>query len=944
MHTADIGDQQALLLDIATRNTICASSTDTLGAVASIMAQKRISSIVVVDSTVHPHPIGIVTEHNILRAMQAGCSADHTLAEIMSTPVITVPESIRCMEAYQLCLSKGIRHLVIVNEANELSGVISETDFRLRLDLSALAGQRKVSTVARRTTVAMPPTASLQQALDLMLSQRMTCVVVVKDEMPIGIVTERDIVRLYAQHSDEREMQLGQVMAAPLLTLTENEPTSRAAELMLTHKLRHMVVVDSLGRMVGVVTEHDLTKSMNQDIPIVRDEMDTYFLATLINTLPDLVWLKDVDGIYIACNRRFVDFVGLRHGDIVGKTDFDIMEKEQADLYRRYDLKALEIDGPSLNEEWITFAIDGHRERVETIKTPMRGRSGKLIGVLGIARDITQRERAETALRDSETKYRALFESAGDGIYLQDLNGLIDCNENGARIFGLARQDLVGRMPSELAPFFQANGRTSSDLEKELIASALHGKSQTFEWCAKRADGILVDLEISLNPVQYQGKACVQANVRDITERKYVEQQLRQQMRFSDAVIASLPGIFYILNPQGKFLQVNSAFYTVTGYTAAELPSLSMLDLFDGIHRQIITKRIAAVFETGSSWAEADIRKKDGSKLPYYFSGRLAQFDNQPYLVGLGIDITERRQAEANLQITASVFHNSNDGILITDHDNCIVDVNPAFTRITGYQKEEVLGLNPKILQSGRHDSQHYSRMWSEVTETNSWRGEIWNRRKCGEVYAELLSISVIRGNDGSVIRHVGVFSDISHIKAHEEKLARIAHHDSLTGLPNRSLLPDRLRQAINHSKRHGGIVAVCYLDLDGFKYINDTFGHTVGDHVLMEVANRLTRVVRSGDTVARLGGDEFVVLLQGSQREEECHTTLQRLLAVVADPMIIEGNEIMVGTSIGVCIYPTIEADGETLLSYADQAMYVAKRSGKNQFHIWNSRDPTAD
>jgi diguanylate cyclase (GGDEF)-like protein len=162
--------------------------------------------------------------------------------------------------------------------------------------------------------------------------------------------------------------------------------------------------------------------------------------------------------------------------------------------------------------------------------------------------------------------------------------------------------------------------------------------------------------------------------------------------------------------------------------------------------------------------------------------------------------------------------------------------------------------------------------------------------------------------------------------------------------LPNRSLLPDRLRQAINHSKRHGGIVAVCYLDLDGFKYINDTFGHTAGDHVLMEVANRLTRVVRSGDTVARLGGDEFVVLLQGSQREEECHTTLHRLLATVAAPMVIEGNEIMVGTSIGVSVFPTVDADGDALLNYADQAMYIAKRSGKNRFHIWNSSEPTAD
>jgi PAS domain S-box-containing protein len=518
--------------------------------------------------------------------------------------------------------------------------------------------------------------------------------------------------------------------------------------------------------------------------------------------------------VYIACNRRFEEYAGVRQAEVLGKTDFDIMDKEQAQSFRLHDLRALEMDGPSVNEEWITFASDGHREQVETIKTPMRGHSGKLIGVLGVARDITQRERAEIALRDSETKYRALFESAGDGVYLLDMDGLIDCNDKGARFFGLTRQDMVGRMPSELAPAFQANGRVSADLESERIASALQGQSQSFEWSAKRGDGTLFDIEVSLSPVQFRGKACVQANVRDITERTHAEKLLRQQMRFSEEVIASLPGIFYVLNPEGKFLQVNSAFYAVSGYTASELQAMNVLDLFEGIHRETIATRIGKVFETGSSSAEADLRTKDGSKLPYYFSGRLAQFDKQPYLIGLGIDIAARRRAEANLLVTASVFHNSNDGILITDHDNCIVDVNPAFTRITGYEKGEVLGKNPKILQSGRHGGTYYASMWSEVTDANRWRGEIWNRRKNGEVYAELLSISVIRGNDGNVIRHVGVFSGISHMKANEEKLARIAHHDALTGLPNRTLLPDLLRQAMSFAGRQGVSVQSSHLDL----------------------------------------------------------------------------------------------------------------------------------
>lgn len=301
-------------------------------------------------------------------------------------------------------------------------------------------------------------------------------------------------------------------------------------------------------------------------------------------------------------------------------------------------------------------------------------------------------------------------------------------------------------------------------------------------------------------------------------------------------------------------------------------------------------------------------------------------------------DITKSKLAEENLRITASVFDSSQEAIVITDADNNITDVNPAFTHITGYSRDEVLGKNPRLMSSALHDKEFYTLMWESLIKNRTWRGEIWNRRKSGEIFAEQLSISALCNNDGQVQRYVAVFSDISHIKAHEAELSRVAHYDALTEIPNRVLLADRMKQAIAQTSRDKNMMAVCYLDLDGFKPINDTMGHEIGDQVLIEVAKRVSITIRGGDTVARLGGDEFVVLLLGLYKAEECVTTLERILEAIARPIIVKDRLISLTVSIGVSIYPQDEEDPDILLRHANQAMYVSKQSGKNRYHIYDT------
>lgn len=362
--------------------------------------------------------------------------------------------------------------------------------------------------------------------------------------------------------------------------------------------------------------------------------------------------------------------------------------------------------------------------------------------------------------------------------------------------------------------------------------------------------------------------------------------------------------------------------------------------------------------EGSASEYQVEIRQRtrDGDWIWILSKGSIVQrdADGAPLrMIGTHADITEHKKVEANLGLAATVFSHAREGILITDAQGDIVEVNETFSTITGYSRLDVLGKKPRqLLDSGRQGDDFYAVLSATLASTGSWSGELWSRRKSGEPFAELRTVSVVHDKSGAVRNYVTLFSDISAIKAHQRQLEHIAHFDALTGLPNRVLLADRLQHAMAQCHRRSQSLAVAFLDLDGFKAVNDLHGHDMGDRLLVALSNRMRDALRDGDTLCRIGGDEFVAVLVELETPGDCEPILQRLLQAAATEVQIEGTMVQVSGSVGVTIYPKDGADADLLLRHADQAMYLAKQAGKNRYHLFDvdydvaakSRRETAD
>ena len=425
-------------------------------------------------------------------------------------------------------------------------------------------------------------------------------------------------------------------------------------------------------------------------------------------------------------------------------------------------------------------------------------------------------------------------------------------------------------------------------------------------------------------------------------ELQFAKEKIEANGKILSNIVEHAPIGMSIIDTTHRYMLVNQAFCQIVGYEKEELYKLTPLDITHPEDMPVTLENLDPLLESRNDSYQIEkryVHKSGHSVWVRLTVSTLFDSEGAPSIyIGQVEDITKKRQSEEQLRLASKVFNFSNEAMMITDHQNNIIAINPAFTKLTGYTSDDVLNRNPNVLSSGRHDAKFYKELWHKLTTEHHWEGDMWNRKKSGEIFTEWLSISGVLDDKGNVQNYVALFSDITEEKKAAEKIWEHANYDALTKLPNRRLFYDRLGQAVRSSDRTKKPLALMFLDLDHFKEVNDTLGHQAGDELLIQVANRITTKIRVSDTVARIGGDEFTAIFPEVASRSDIVKMASELNSVLAKPFLIGGNHIQISASIGIILYPQDATDINDLLSGADKAMYLSKQQGRNRFNFFES------
>jgi len=658
-------------------------------------------------------------------------------------------------------------------------------------------------------------------------------------------------------------------------------------------------------------------------------------LGGVLDRIGDGIFLVDAEsGAYVEANDQACGLLGYSRDEILVRHVWEI-STSFADA-----------------EAWSARKAD-LTEKVRLINTDFRRSDGSLLPVevrvypvhdgerllhVSIFRDMSATRRIEVALREGERYYRHVIDSAVDGYFAMDpQRRFIEVNDTLCKLFGYPRDEWMGRTPLD---FITEESRADLIAQMQRIDTTDHRR---FQLIARRKNGTTFHILLN-NTTHRNEKGEVVGSfgfVTDLTPIVEAQRAVAESERDLRGILDDLQDTYYRTDINGIVTRASRSVEQLLGYTAEEMLGRKLADFYySQADREVFLAQMAA--GGGHIVAgQSRLRHKDGHIVWVQTTAHFMK-DAAGNIIGVEgttRDNTQQRRAEEELRLAARVFESSGEAIMITDADGCMISVNNAFSSVTGYAETDAVGRNASLLASGRHGREFFSDMWREMLETGYWHGEIWNQRKNGEIFPEWLAISSVRDAEGKITHFVGIFSDISERKAVEAKIAFLAHHDPLTGLPNRLLLRDRMEQAIAHGERAGSKVALLFVDLDRFKAVNDSFGHPVGDALLRDAAQRLLACVRDSDTISRHGGDEFLVVLTDLQSSEVPAQIAGKIMTVLGEPFHVETHEVTISASIGIAVYPEDGAGFDELLKKADTAMYHAKEAGRNAFRFNTER-----
>ena len=668
-------------------------------------------------------------------------------------------------------------------------------------------------------------------------------------------------------------------------------------------------------------------------------------LRVLLESSEDPVYFKDRHHVLSAINEKVklgLEHLELGHRDVLGLTDYDIFPEEHADTFYAAEKEVL-AGKPMAHVQYRCILRNGAEVWLDHRTFPVKDKTGAVVSLLGRTRTLTDAAQAEVAQRESAELLREAQRIAGIGSYVFDVS-------SGRWTASEALDEVLGT-DSEYPHTVEGWLALIHPEDRTELAEYLHALIAGHAVRFDRHYRIVRPRDGATRWVQGRGELerdeqghvlRMRGTIQDVTEHRLADTKVRESREMLRLFIEHAPAALAMFDREMRYLACSRRWL--------EMFEINPVNLAGRTHYEVLPN-------IPEEWRQAHQRALAGEVMPMR-ADRLVLPDARvllirrevhPWWTGTGEvggvilfaeDITQQKLAEERLQLAASVFTHAAEGILITDAEGTILDVNDAFTQITGYEREEVVGKNPRLLRSMRHGREFYEEMWRHLLQHGKWTGEIWNKSKSGRLYAEMLTISAVPDETGKTQQYVAMFSDLTSTKEQEWKLERMAHYDLLTGLPNRVLLAQRQRQAMEEAAGSGRVTALICLDLDDFKGVNERFGHNVGDQFLMAAANRLKGALRPGDTLARPSGDEFFVVLPNLQSSQDVLPILAMLQGVVREPFEVGPHKLKLSASAGVACYPQpVDVDGDQLLRQASQAMYHAKLEGKDRYHFFDPR-----
>ena len=764
---------------------------------------------------------------------------------------------------------------------------------------------------------------TLQEILDAMIKNKTKHFVLLKDKKPVGIITERDILFLYTNHTDLNKKAID-FANKKIITTKINRKINYILGLMLNHKIRRIPIIDENGNYIGSILQEKLIYEFEQDIfkthtkakELIKDDQKAYFVQkeSDIQNAINIMSKENIGSILIFDEDKPIGIL----------TETDVINLAQKHIDTSLNIQEF------MHSNIITFNVEDllffvvRKMKEEDIRRAILFDESKNEYFLITSKDILNNIKGnynlflESKLKDVKKTFNSLNEVVIELFDNDEEQIIYWFNDKATKLFDIAIDNSITTIiPQNVWKKIYERIKNNDFSKNEILEIG----DNVFQLTV--INNVLLENSI------------IKLLFTNISEIAHANKQIENKFKL---LYEQVPYPYQSLNNKGIVTNVNKKWLEVTGYTKDEVIG-EKFSLFTDEDFERLKEMFKHFLENKHVENERiRIKRKDGSVIITSFTGNISNINAEIKTHCIFKDITEEEKIEKKLKLSDIVFENTTEGIIITDEKNKIISVNNAFSKITGYFPHEIIGKNPKILKSGKHDKSFYKILWEELKSTNQYKGEIWNRKKSGEVYPEWLNISVVKDSFGNVLNYVAIFSDITKIKNSNKKIEHLAHHDALTNLPNRLLLKARLDKSIEKSNTTKQKLAIFFIDIDNFKIINDTYGHSIGDNIINLVAKRLQKNLRVKDTISRIGGDEFIIVIEDIDEINNIEKIANKILNDFKEPVKMQEYLFEVTISMGISIFPDYGLTTEDLIKQADTAMYSAKNKGRNQYQFYKN------